>query len=197
MIKGWLTYSSLTVSRTAVLMKNEKSVRGRATQACHCQSQCVLRSQATWSSLRRPRERETDRERQWRGEGRQLWRKVKWCGHSPSPGKPTPLSKKKTQPMTNTGNCVHAESHDCQNTTPSLHTETRSRKKQDRKRGKTETRSTDIIEFFRKTQLDQQFKPLHEGGKYSSLPTILSFLAAVVARQVVRLFLKLTHLNTI
>lgn len=198
-IKAWLTSSSLMGSRTAVVMKNEKSVRGRAAQACHCQRQCVLCSQATWSSLRKPRKRETDREG-GSEEGRGGSCGEKWSGAA-IPRRPgnQRLFQRKKYSQWQTPAIVFRHNHmSAKNTTPSLCTETRSRKEQDEKRGKTETRGTIHIEVFRKTQPDhQQFTPLHEGRKYSSLPTIPSFLAAVVARQVVPLFLQLAHLNTI
>lgn len=199
-IKAWLTYSGLMASRTAVLMKNEKSVRGRATQACHCQSQCVLCSQATWSSLRRTRERETDREAGREGgseEGRGGSCGEKWSGAA-IPRRPgnQRLFQRKKHSQWQTPAIVFRESHMTAKTPLPLYAQKPEvEKKQHRKRGKTETWGTCITEVFGKTH--QQFTRLHEIRKRLSLPTMPSFLAAVVTRQVVRLCLQLTHLNTI
>lgn len=136
--------------------KWEECRRKSCTSLSLSESVCVVLTGYLIQAEKTERARDRrQRGRQWRGEGRQLWRKVKWCGHSPSPGKPTPLSKKKTQPMTNTGNCVGRESHDCQSTTPSLCTETRTRKEHGRKRGKTETQGTYNTEVYKKKKKKQ------------------------------------------
>lgn len=163
LIKAWLTYSSLMASRTAVLMKNEKSVRGRATQACHCHSQCVLCSQATWSSLRRLGERETDREG-GSEEGRGGSCGEKWSGAA-IPRRPgnQRLFQRKKHSQWQTPAIVFRQNHMTAKTPLPLYAQKPEVEK--RKRGKTEIRGTYIRFFFRKTQPDhQQFTPLHEGS---------------------------------
>lgn len=70
MIKAWLTYSSLMVSRTAVRTKNEKSVRGRAAQPVTVRD-CVCCAQRlpdpAWED--RESDRQTEREAVKRGGG--------------------------------------------------------------------------------------------------------------------------------
>lgn len=109
-----LTYCSLIVSVTTCLMKKEKD--RVQEEELHNPVMClcvVLMGCLIYHSLweRHGRARGSSSE-QCRGEGRQLQKKSKVVPPFPSPRKPTPLSKK-TQPMTNSANCVHTESHDC------------------------------------------------------------------------------------
>jgi len=77
--------------------------------------------------------RQSDRERDrlkavQRGGRGQLQRKVKWCRHSPSPGKPT-LFQRKPANGKHRQLCSDKKSHDCQNTTPFTLSEKGRRKK--------------------------------------------------------------------
>lgn len=137
----------------------------KSCTTCHCQSLCVLCSPATWSSLR-PRERQTDGEG-GSDEGRGGSCGEKWSGAAiPRRLGNRRLFQRKKYSQWQTPAIVFRQNHmTAKNTTPSLCTETRNRKKQDGKRGKTERRGAFHIEVFRKTQPDhQQFTPLHEGS---------------------------------